>query len=308
MKKELYLKHRPKSLAEVIGQKSTIKMLQSFIKKDKVPHALLFTGPSGCGKTTLARILRRKIGCGKFDFKELDCADFRGIDMVRNIRSHIQQVPIDGKCRVWLIDECHKMTNEAQNAFLKMLEDTPSHVYFMLATTDPNKLMRTIKTRCTEVTVKNLSDTDMFKVLDRVAIAENIDISKNIISKIFECSGGSARQALVLLNQISGLEDEKDMETILEDASAKEKGEFIGKLLLNPNCKWKKIAAALRAAKDQEAEIIRWGVLGWMKAVLISNSPLSNRAYIIINAFRDNFYDSKHAGLAAACYECSVIS
>jgi len=147
-------------------------MLAQMVKRNKVPHTLLFSGPPGCGKTTLARILRKKLNCGKYDFSEVNCADFRGIDMVRDIRSHLQQAPISGDCRVWLIDEAHKLSNDAQNAFLKMLEDTPNHVYFFLATTNPQKLLKTIRTRCTEVVVKSLGDKNMEELIDDVIVGE----------------------------------------------------------------------------------------------------------------------------------------
>ena len=106
---ELYKKYRPKTLDKILGQDSSVKILKSFIAKRKIPHALLFTGPSGCGKTTLARILRRELKCGKHDFTELDCTDFKGIEMVRNIRTRLQAAPISGRWRVWIIDYFSKM-------------------------------------------------------------------------------------------------------------------------------------------------------------------------------------------------------
>src|SRR5690606_3369465 len=108
-----------------------------------IPHAMLFTGPSGCGKTTLARILRVKLRCSDNDFQEINAADFRGIDSIRSMRQQVGAAPLGGDSRIWLIDEAHSMTADAQNAFLKLLEDTPRHVYFFLATTDPQKLKKT---------------------------------------------------------------------------------------------------------------------------------------------------------------------
>jgi len=107
---ELYKKYRPKKLGNIVGQSNAVNILQSFIDEGKIPHSLLFSGPSGCGKTTFARIIKRKLKCGDYDFTELNCADARGIDMTREIRSRLNQSPISGKCRVWLLDECHKLT------------------------------------------------------------------------------------------------------------------------------------------------------------------------------------------------------
>jgi len=303
---ELYKKYRPKELSEIIGQPSSITTLKSLIKSGKIPHTLLFSGPSGCGKTTLARILRKVLKCSQHDLTELDCADFRGIEMVRNIRSHLLQAPIQGKCRIWIIDECHKLTNEAQNALLKMLEDTPNHVYFMLATTDPQKLKNTIRTRCTEIIVKSLNSKSMSNLLSSVCEKEGVDISEEVLDKIIEYSEGSARKALVLLNQIIELEDEDEMIEAIQSTTVEEQSKNIVKALLNPRCKWQEIAKILKTIQTEEPEQIRWQILGYTKAILLSAGKYSSRAYLIIDAFRDHFYDSKHAGLVAACYEIIV--
>jgi len=303
--KELYKKHRPKTLKDIIGQDGPVKVLQVFIDKKKVPHSVLITGPSGCGKTTIARILRKKVRCGKHDFRELDCADFRGIDMVRSIRKDLMKAPISGKTKVWLIDECHKMTVDAQNAFLKMLEDTPKHVYFILCTTDPQKLKKTIRTRCTEIAVKSLTNAATKRLVNKICKIESIKLPKNVLDKIVESSEGSARKALVLLNQVFLLEDD-DMLAAIENLTLEDTAIFLGRLLMNDRTKWPAMAKALKDNKDAEPESIRWGVLGYARSCLISGSKISDRAYIVIESFRDNFFDSKHAGLAAACYEVIV--
>jgi len=301
--KELYRKHRPTKFSEVVGQNGSVKVLQTKLKSKTLPHALLFTGPSGCGKTTFARILRKELSCGKHDFTELDCADFRGIEMVRNIRSHLYQAPISGKCRIWLIDECHKMTSDAQDAFLKMLEDTPDHVYFMLATTDPQKLKKTIKTRCTEIVVRSLNRKSMSNLLSHICKLEEIEIPEEVTEKVIECSDGSARKALVLLNQVIELDNEDDMIQAIKATTAEVQAITIARALLNSRTNWSEMAKILKQTSDEEPESIRWMVLGYAKTVLLSGGKLSGRAYLIIDAFRDHFYDSKHAGLVAACYE-----
>jgi len=304
--KELYKKYRPKTFDEVIGLSSSIKVLKSKLKRNALPHTLLFTGPSGCGKTTLARILRRELRCGKHDFTELDCADFRGIEMVRDIRSHLYQAPIGGKCRIWLIDECHRMTGDAQNAFLKMLEDTPNHVYFILATTDPQKLKNTIRTRCTEIVVRSLNRKSMLKLLSYICEMEKMKLPEEVVEKIIECSNGSARKALVLLNQVVELDDEDDMIEAIKATTAEVQAIVIARALHNPRTKWVEMAKILKETSDEEPEQIRWMILGYAKNVLLSGGKYSGRAYLIIEAFRDHFYDSKWAGLIASCYEIIV--
>ncbi len=301
--KELYKKYRPKKFKNIIGQPGAIKVLQTFIKKNKVPHSLLFSGPSGCGKTTIARILRKELKCGKHDFVEINGSDKNGVDDMRRIRTQLNKSPISGKCKIWLIDEAHKISTAAQDMMLKMLEDTPKHIYFFLATTDPQKLKRTIKTRCTEIAVKSLTRKYLIALIAYIIAKEKSKIPAEVIDKIIEVSEGSARKALVLLNQIYLLGDEDDMLASIEETTVEKISEFIGKLLINPKTSWFEIAKVLKDNKEQEPESIRWGVLGYAKTCLLSGSKISARAYIIIDAFRDHFYDSKHAGLAAAAYE-----
>ena len=303
---ELYRKYRPKKLDELVGQNSIVKMLQSMIDKNRIPHAILLTGQSGCGKTTIARILRKELKCGKHDFNELNCADNRGIEDIRKIRRRMKQVAISGKCRIWLIDEAHKLTNDAQNALLKMLEDTPSHIYFMLATTDPQKLTRTIRTRCTEIAVKPLSATDMNKLLLSICKLEKEKTSKKVLAKIIEVSEGSARKALVLLNQVIELDDEDESLDAIKASTAEVAGIMIARALFNTYTKWPAMAQILKDTAKEEPEGLRWMILGYAKTILLSGSKLSNRAYLVIEAFREHFYDSKHAGLTAACYEIVV--
>jgi len=165
---ELYKKHRPTDFDEMVGQDNSVKRLKVKIDNDELPHFILFTGPTGCGKTTLARIVRRKLHCSRHDFIE---GAPRKIEDVRLIKRRVNQAPMKGNCRVWLIDECHKLTSDAQDEFLKMLEDTPSHVYFLFTTTDPQKLKATIKNRATQVTVKPLSDSDLNKLLTDICLS-----------------------------------------------------------------------------------------------------------------------------------------
>ncbi len=303
---ELYRKYRPKKLGELVGQNSIIKMLEGLIVNKEMPHAILLTGQSGCGKTTIARILRRELRCGKHDFNELNCADDRGIEDIRKIRRRMMQAPISGKCRIWLIDEAHKLTNDAQNALLKLLEDTPKHIYFMLATTDPQRLIRTIRTRCTDIAVKPLNDKDMKFLLSSVCKLEKRKLPKKVIEKIVEISEGSARKALVLLNQIIEMGCEANMLDVIEASVAEVQGIMIARALMNPKTSWFTMAKILKDTSKEEPESMRWMVLGYAKAVLLGGGNLSGRAFIIIEAFRDHFYDSKQAGLTAACYEVIV--
>lgn len=298
---ELYRRHRPKMLKQVLGQPQATEAIRTFLEKDNVPHSILFTGPSGCGKTTLARILRNKLKCTGADFQELNCADFRGIDMVRDIRQRMGLAAMGGGSRIWLIDECHKMSNDAQNAFLKMLEEPPDHVYFMLATTDPAKLLPTIRTRCTEIRVQALPPKAMETLLQDVLAKEGASLSEEVIEKIVNVAEGSARKALVLLDQVRGLATEEEQLETIASNDAKQQGIMIARALFNPRCTWAEMAKVLKSV-DEEPETLRYMVLAYATNVLLGGGKLAGLAAVVIDAFERNYYDSKRAGLVLSCW------
>ena len=293
----LYLKYRPTKFNEVVGQETAIGAIKAM--RGNVPRAVLFTGPSGTGKTTLARILRMKLGCGDMDFQEINTSNFRGIDDIRGLTAEVSMSPISGACRVWLIDECHGMTKDAQNCFLKLLEDTPKHCYFFLATTDPEKLVRTIKTRCTVIRCQEVPEKALFDLVVTTAAKEGKKISDEVAKRISECSLGSARQALVHLNTVLNMTDEKVQIDLIEADSGAEDSIKICRLLFNNRATWKEMAEVLTNVKG-EPESLRRLVLGYARSVLLKSG--SKRAIEIIDEFQYNLFDTGAAGLAAACY------
>lgn len=302
MTEELYKRYRPKTFKAVLGQDEAVKMLTQLVITKKVPHALLFTGPSGCGKTTLARILKRKLHCGESDFFEVNVADFRGIDMVRDVRSRMSLSPISGECRVWLVDEAAKLTSDGQDAFLKILEDTPSHVYFMLCTTDPQKLKKTVITRCTEVKLRLLPGKVLEQLISDVAGKEQVHLYDEVRDKIVSHAEGSARKALVLLNQVVGLNTEEEQLEAVEKGDYKAQAIELARALIKPNAKWADVSVILTSL-DEEAESIRRMLLGYCQSVLLGGGKLADRAYLIIDALREPLYDIGKPGLVAACWE-----
>ena len=301
---EIYKKYRPKRFDRIFGQGKAVATLQSFFNAKDVPHSMLFSGPSGCGKTTLARITAKKLGCKGRDFVELNCADFRGVEIAREIRLVMGLAPVEGRCRVWLLDEVHQLTGQAQNAFLKMLEDTPRHVYFLLVTTDPQKVLNTVRTRCTDISVTALDDDSIGALVDAMLQKLEVEISDVSKEKIVEVAQGSARKAMVLLNQIYMVEDEDEQLEILGSADTRAQAIELARALLNGRS-WKEVAGILKGI-DEEPEGLRYMVLGYCNAVLLGGGKLANRAFIIMNSFADNFYDSKKAGLTMACYEVVI--
>lgn len=296
---ELYRKYRPTSLKEVVGQPEAVRALVEMGKNGRIPHCLLFTGPSGCGKTTIARILRKKLKCSDFDFCEVNAADDRGVDMIREIKSRMGLSPLSGESRVWLIDECATLTSQGQESFLKLLEDTPAHVYFMLCTTDPQKLKKTIITRCTEIKCKEISKGDLKALAIDVAQKEGKELDPKVAERLAEVADGSARKALVILHAVLGQATVEQQLAGIESSDVKGQAIEICRILMKKGASWSEVAAVLSKV-EEDVESIRHLVLGYARSVLMKSG--SERAATIIEEFRDNWYDCKAAGLAISCY------
>jgi len=498
MTEELYKRYRPANFGEVIGQDDVVRQLVDFGRRRQIPHFLLLVGPSGTGKTTVARILRKKMGCGDVDYREINASDYRGIDMVREIRSNMSLAPISGKCRMWMIDECfpagtvvsvvggkkpiervqmgdrvytvdgiscvkkvfqnavtldrlvrlhfsdgrtivttrqhrflteegwveagdldiglgiyrvgdsdkgserhgisdllqsrhweqetqignrgrwewpsvekgyiarqkenpsaravrvdcveiykpgcndesfagvvgdserrsglvtfydlqvaghpsyfveglpvhncHQLTSDAQNGLLKILEDTPPHCYFVLSTTDPQKLKRTIITRATQLNFRLLSSKDLRQVIDDVVEKEKTSLSDEVMDRLVDVAEGSARKALVLLHSIIGMKTEDDQLQAIAKGDFKAKSIELARLLMKPGANWAEVSALLKGM-DEEVEQMRYMVLGYCRSVLLGGGRMARRAAAVIDRFQDAMYESKAAGFALACWD-----
>ena len=296
----LYLKYRPKTLEDVIGNAEIVSSLDNMLADKKAcPHSFLLTGPTGCGKTTIGRIIAERLDCKGQDFREVDSADFRGIDTVREIRKQAQYRPLESSCRVWLIDECHKMTNDAQNALLKILEDTPARVYFILCTTDPQKLLNTIKGRCSTFMVKLLTEDQMLKLLRHVVRSEGERLQKLVFEQIVQDSLGHPRNALQTLDQVLRVDQEKRLETAKQSAEEQSQSIELCRALIGGKS-WGVVCKILNGIKDQDPESIRRHVLGYTQAVLLKND--NERAGLILEEFIEPFFNSGFPQLVYACY------
>lgn len=299
---ELYRRHRPVTLKEVKGQPGAVKMLREFFKAERVPHAMLLTGPSGCGKTTIARIMKERLECGDHDYTEVNAADFRGVDTIRDVRSKMHLSPISGKCRMWVIDEAHKLTNDAQSALLKMLEDTPKHVYFVLCTTDPGKLLETIRTRCTEIRVQSLPANDMHELINEVAGKYGKKLDVEVVAQIGSISEYSARKALVILGQILDIEDKDEQMRVVVSSDKNRVAAFeLAKAMIWRKVGWPEVARIIKGI-DEEHEKIRHMILAVANTELLKANGNAGRCNMVIQMFRDPFYEWREAGLAASCY------
>jgi DNA polymerase-3 subunit gamma/tau len=199
----LYRKYRPATFSDVVGQEQAVTLLTSAIAQSKISHAYLFCGGRGTGKTTVARIMAREIGCNDEDIIEIDAASNRGIDEIRELREAVRTVPFSSPYKVYIIDEAHMLTKEAANALLKTLEEPPSHVVFILATTDPEKLPVTIVSRCQKVVFKQPDiETLVERILHVTKKEGGAQLTKEGARSIAVHGKGSYRDALSILEQI----------------------------------------------------------------------------------------------------------
>lgn len=250
----LYRKHRPQSFEEVVGQDIIVRILKNFLKqRDRLPQGYLFAGQRGTGKTTTARIFAKVLNCladgdepcgscrncealgtNQFmDLIEIDAASNRGIDEIRNLKEHIGFRPIQGKYKVFILDEAHQLTEPAWNALLKTLEEPPPGVIFILATTEPEKIPTTILSRVQRFDFRRIGNREIIEKLKRVAAIEGAQVDEAALTLIADEAQGSMRDAETLFEKLA-------LSSLPAEASAKagEQGtvtealveEFLGKV------------------------------------------------------------------------------
>lgn len=304
----LHTDYRPTSLDQVVGNAEVVTGLKTHLQKKSPNRSLLFIGPSGCGKTTLAVCVANELEAvddNGWNFKLLNASDFRGIDTVREVREAAQRRPIgEAKARVWLFDEAHKITPDGQEAMLKLLEDPPRDCWFMLATTNPEKLKVTLRRRCTEFQVQGVTDRELTGLLTKVIRTERKRISNDIIQQICNESLGSPGIALNVLDKVIDLPAEEMTKAVKRWTERSSNVITLCRAMMAEHRKkgkgWVDICKIANELEDEDPETIRRQVLEYMRKVMLGGR---DSVYQIMIAFSTPYYDTGKAGLVMSIYE-----
>ena len=304
--KALYRTYRPQKFDEVAGQKQIIQTLKNAIKDNKIAHAYLFTGPRGTGKTTMAKLLAKALNCTCEDLKpcnecaackaisegsfadviEIDAASNNGVDEVRSLIDKVKYAPIEGKYKVYIIDEVHMMSQGAFNALLKTLEEPPAHVIFVLATTEPHKVLPTILSRCQRFDFGRISNDDIRERIETVLNSENIGYDSEVVDLVSELCDGGMRDALSILDQTIAYAGDQisasDVRSIYGIVSNEEKIEFINNVINNNH---QDVLSSINSYDSRGVDISRFtnNLIDLLKECIIFNGSNSFRGLKVVN-------------------------
>ena len=291
--------YRPKKFKDLVGNKDVSKAIKTALGTEKHNHCILLSGDSGCGKTTMAYLIAKRLGAFDHDssrnacFREFNASDFRGVDMVRGVRQESAKAPLGGDCR-------HKLTPDAQEAFLKILESadkTPN--YYIFATTNPEALKITFKRRCAQYTLSPVSEDELLEYLQNVCEQEEIKASNEVLERVAADALGSVGVALGILDAIRGLSPSEML------AAAQRQAELQNEVIalcraLSAGKPWKQVAEILQGLRDHDAESIRRNVLGYCSSWLLKQD--NPKAFLIMDAFEHPTYDMGWPRIVYAAY------
>lgn len=300
---EYYRRHRPKTFDDILGQDEVVKTLKSKLEKDRVPHVCGFFGPSGTGKSTTAKVLAAELNCIGTNLQEINCATDRGIDMVRGLESCVGMFPMGGKSRVWILEEVHCLTKEGQSALLLILENLKKFAYFILASTDPQKLLPTIRSRCSPFLFQPVPGKLIAGLVRSVAEKEEVAATEVVIDAIVTAADGSARTALQLLERAAEHKTEPEQLVAVMKGDVKRQSIELMRMLVERRSKWKEVSAVLKSLDitNATAEGFRQQMLAYAAACMLNGKDPGNQS-LVISAL-DYDYMLYKAGLVNACYE-----
>ena len=291
-------KYRPSSFGEMFGNVNELKALEKTVQEKRVTTFLLY-GDRGCGKSTASRIIAKELGAG-LGLREMNISHTTGVDAARQMIDDCRYAAPDGKPTVIILNEIQGASKAFQQAILEILEEPPKNTYFILCTTNPEKLLKPVKSRCSQFRFSPLSLIIGRRFIKSILKKENQELDKEIINGILKATEFIPREILTLLEKVLKV-DENKRAKIIENyivSDASEEVNTLCKLLLKRE-NWKIIAKVVNSIRE-DPETVRRKILGYMSVVLLRTGK--RQAAVVMECFRDNFFETGKSGLVLACY------
>lgn len=297
----LHVTYRPSKWEEVIGNAATVNSIKSVLSSKEPNRFFILIGEGGTGKTTIARLIADTLSIKQVE--EINAADSNGVDFARDLSSRIMYKAF-GERKMYIVDECQRLTPEAQDVLLKnVLEDTPEHAFVVFCTTNPEKIKKTVLSRAAKYYTKKPSAQELVDYLESIAKKENIDLSRKLIGKIARSTNQVVRDSLVLLNQVRDVSEE-DAEAIIGgywDTDEKEMIELARSLMRNDS--WNSMIPYIKGLRVNADSVILFLQSYMNKVLLTPNGKNQGVAFNVLIATNSYKQGSGPPGLTRVCYE-----
>lgn len=290
MQDPYHIKYRPQKFSEVLGNKALVKSLQSALEGDGLPHSYLFTGPSGVGKTTLARIVGMELKVNSRNLLEIDAATNSGVDDMRRVKTYVETPGFGSDSRrMVIIDECHSLSKNAWQSWLKIVEEPPEHLFFAFCTTETHKVPKTIKTRCHSYDLKPVPAKEIEKLLEAVTSEEQLAMDRTLPRVISQRADGSVRQALVFLSMVKDCKSKKKALQVLDETDVGPDAIKLCRVLMQ-GANFDAARKIVAAMDDGPMEGVRIVILNYFSKVLAGGKN-AEACMAVLEEFSEPFRD-----------------